>query len=100
MKMEKKQKNNQGKCLETSRGKTTLLMIHLKRLNSLAAVCFFFCAGQSHNMIYRLHCEGMKTKQNNMDDGLKDENCLRRMSLTNRNEVSLLCFFFSFPESM
>lgn len=69
-------------------------MIHLKRLNSLAAVClfiyFFLRAGQSH-MIYRLHGEGMKTTQNNMDDGLKDENCLRRTCLPNRNEVSLLC---------
>lgn len=86
-----KQKKNEGKCLETSWGKTTLLMIHLKRLNSLAAVLFFFERVKSHNMIYRLHREGMKTKQNNMDDGLKDENCLRRTSLTNRNEVSLLC---------
>lgn len=94
--MDEKEKENinKGNCLETSRGKTTLLMIHLKRLNSLAAVSFsffFFCAGQSHNMIYRLHGEGMKTKQNNMDDGLKDENCLRRTCLPNRNKVSLLC---------
>lgn len=38
----KKQNKNKGNCLETSRGKMTLLMIHLKHLNSLAAVCLFF----------------------------------------------------------